>query len=324
MNNPLLSVNNLTVTFPIDRLATASGSASVFKAVDDVSFYIHANEALGLVGESGCGKTTISRAIERLLPLEAGSVIFEGKNLAGLPVRQLKEIRPKMQMIFQDPYASLNPRMTVFDALSEPLRLHMKLPKKDCAQAVAKLMERVGLDAAGMRKYPHEFSGGQRQRIAIARALSTRPALLIADEPVSALDVSIQAQIINLLSDLRRTMGLAMLFISHDLSVVRHISDRVAVMFKGRIVETASSSRLFGQPLHPYTRALLAAIPVADPDHVFEEIAPPIFPDAPDNQGCPYVQRCPKALEACIATVPVLEPLKEGDDHTAACIRKGE
>ena len=324
MNTSLLSVNKLTVAFPVSRTEHTLKKASVFKAVDEVSFRIKPGEVLGLVGESGCGKTTISRALTRLVPLQGGNVIFEGKDLAGLTVRELKAVRPRMQMVFQDPYASLNPRMTVFDALAEPLRFHQKLSRKDCAAAITKLMEQVGLEPAFMRKYPHEFSGGQRQRIAIARALCLRPSFLIADEPVSALDVSIQAQIINLLSDLRRSMGLAMLFISHDLSVVRHISDSIAVMFKGKIVETAPSAVLFENPLHPYTQSLLAAIPLADPDHVFAKVAPPAFADGTLDRGCPYVPRCPRAIEECTSTIPALEPINAGEDHAAACIRKGD
>jgi oligopeptide/dipeptide ABC transporter ATP-binding protein len=317
-NSHLLSVNHLSVTF--------QGKGTLLNAVDEVSFYIDGNETLGLVGESGCGKTTLSRAIVRLIPFQQGNIVFEGQDFGGLSLKALKKVRSRMQMIFQDPYASLNPRMTVFDALCEPLRLHYNLLRGDCSQEVAHLLELVGLDAGYMRKYPHEFSGGQRQRIAIARALAVKPALLIADEPVSALDVSIQAQIVNLFADLRKTMGLAMLFISHDLSVVRHLSDRIAVMFRGRIVEIGKSEELFKKPLHPYTRALLAAIPVADPDYVFAPIQPPAYTRVIENvnQGCPYAERCPCTIEKCLLAIPPLEPKKEGDGHEAACIRKNE
>jgi oligopeptide transport system ATP-binding protein len=322
MNSPILSVTNLTVSFARKHPLNA------LRAVDNVSFNLFPHEILGLVGESGCGKTTLSRAIMGLTPVDAGSVVLQGTDLTKLPTDQLRKHRAKMQMVFQDPYASLNPRMTAFDAIAEPLRFHRKIARQDCPREVAVLMEKVGLDIGSMRKFPHEFSGGQRQRIAIARALAVGPELIIADEPVSALDVSVQAQILNLLSDLRKDMGLAMLFISHDLSVVRYISDRIAVMFKGKIVEIGMRDEVFGSPLHPYTQALLAAIPVADPDHSYSAPLQPAFSWQPSDEepdkGCPYAERCHYALSNCKTIVPLLEPIMEGETHNAACIRKHE
>jgi oligopeptide/dipeptide ABC transporter, ATP-binding protein, C-terminal domain len=322
MNNPILSVTNLFVSFERKHPSNA------LRAVDGVSFNLFPREVLGLVGESGCGKTTLSRAIMCLTPINSGSVVLLGTDLTKLTTAQIRKHRARMQMVFQDPYASLNPRMTVFDMISEPLRFHRRILRADCPGEVAGLMQKVGLDIGSLRKFPHEFSGGQRQRIAIARALAVGPELIIADEPVSALDVSVQAQILNLLSDLRRAMGLAMLFISHDLSVVRYISDRIAVMFKGKIVEIGMCSDIFESPLHPYTKALLAALPIADPDHSYAAPLQPVFADMPseemDNQGCPYVSRCPYALSNCKSIIPPMEPLSKGDDHQAACIRKHE
>jgi len=314
----ILSVVNCSVSF----------GAKKPRVVDSVSFDLHPHEVLGLVGESGCGKTTLSRAIMGLQAAQNGGVVLLGTDLTKQTAGQVRKSRSAMQMIFQDPYASLNPRMTVFDMLCEPLRFHHKIPRADCPREIANLLERVGLDSASMRKFPHEFSGGQRQRIAIARALAVRPKLIIADEPVSALDVSVQAQILNLLSDLRKDIGLAMLFISHDLSVVGYISDRIAVMFKGKIVEIGSCDEVFKAPLHPYTQALLAAIPVADPDHSYTAPLPPAFTDQTSprgiNSGCPYAARCHYAISECFKNIPVLEPISSGEAHQAACIRKRE
>jgi len=319
--NPLLSVTDLTVLFERKH------STDALRAVDNVSFNLFPHEILGLVGESGCGKTTLSRAIMGLTRVDAGSVVLQGTDLTKLTPAQLRKQRVKMQMVFQDPFASLNPRMTVFDAIAEPLRFHRKIARSDCPRDAAGLLEKVGLDIKSMRKFPHEFSGGQRQRIAIARALAVGSELIIADEPVSALDVSVQAQILNLLSDLRKDMGLAMLFISHDLSVIRYISDRIAVMFNGKIVEIGMRDEVFESPLHPYTQALLSAIPVADPDHSYAAPLQPAFADQPSlefNNGCPYAARCHYALLECKGIVPKLEPLPENGPHKAGCIRKHE
>ena len=316
-NNPILSVTDLSVSFGRKRL----------RAVDSVGFTLFPKEVLGLVGESGCGKTTLSRAIMGLTPVDGGRVVLRGTDLTKMTTAQLRKHRAVMQMVFQDPYASLNPRMTVYSMISEPLRFHRKIKSADCPREVAGLLGKVGLDLGSMRKFPHEFSGGQRQRIAIARALAVGPELIIADEPVSALDVSVQAQILNLLSDLRKDMGLAMLFISHDLSVVRFISDRIAVMFKGKIVEIGGRDEIFESPLHPYTQALLAAIPIADPEHSYAAPLQPAFADQPSqefNNGCPYAARCHYALLECKGIVPKLEPLPENGSHKAGCIRKHE
>jgi len=246
--------------------------SSFIRAVDGVDLSVAEGEVLGLVGESGCGKTTLARAVMRLVPLTAGRIRFEGVDLAGLPRRLLNRLRPRLQMIFQDPYSSLNPRMTVFDTLAEPLRVHGRVTRRDLAGRVAQLMEQVGLAGRFSRKYPHEFSGGQRQRIAIARALALEPRLIIADEPVSALDVSVQAQILNLLSDLIRSRGLAVILVSHDLAVVRHLAHRVAVMQGGRIVEIGATENVFSQPRHAHTRTLIEATPAMDPARARESL----------------------------------------------------
>jgi len=257
MNLPLLEIESVKVHF--------ARRSSCIRAVDGVDLSLAEGEVLGLVGESGCGKTTLARAVMRLTPLTAGRIRFEGKDLASLTRRAMNRFRPRLQMIFQDPYSSLNPRMTVYDTLAEPLRVHGRMVRREVVGRVAQLMEQVGLARRFARKYPHEFSGGQRQRIAIARALALEPRLVIADEPVSALDVSVQAQILNLLTDLIRAHGLALILVSHDLAVVRHLSHRVAVMHMGRIVEMGTTATLFDEPRHPYTRTLLEATPVLDP-----------------------------------------------------------
>jgi oligopeptide transport system ATP-binding protein len=296
------------------------------KAVDGVTFALRKGEVLGLVGESGCGKSTLGRTILQLIPPTDGNVILEGRNLNRMTARELRRARADFQMVFQDPYASLNPRMTVFDALAEAICAHKKIPRAELHARVAALMNNVGLLPRAMKKYPHEFSGGQRQRIAIARALAVEPKLIVADEPVSALDVSIQAQIINLLARIRREMNLTLIFISHDLSVVKHVSDRVAVMYLGKIVELGSAAQVLGKPLHPYTKALVSAVPVPDPNRERQRkrIVLPGDPPSPMNPpvGCPFHPRCPYMIAACKAQLP---PLSDwGEQHFAACIRVPE
>jgi oligopeptide/dipeptide ABC transporter ATP-binding protein len=315
----LLKIQNLKTYYTLRR---EHGRTPTVKAVDDVTLAVDAGEILGLVGESGCGKSTLARSIVRLTAVSDGSILFDGRDLTALRASELQKARTEVQMIFQDPYASLNPRMTVFDALAEPLLVHGLADKSHLPEHVAELMTRVGLEPQMMHKFPHEFSGGQRQRIAIARALAVRPQLLIADEPVSALDVSIQAQILNLLIGLCRDMNMAMLFISHDLSVVQHIADRVAVMYLGRIMEIGPAEALFQQPLHPYTKALMSAIPLPDParerarEPIEIEGEPPSPVDPPP--GCPFHTRCPISVNACREAVPALAA--HGEQH-AACIQ---
>jgi oligopeptide/dipeptide ABC transporter ATP-binding protein len=321
----ILELKDVKTHFPIVKGAFFTKVTGHVKAVDGINLTLKRGEVLGLVGESGCGKSTLGRTIMRLVNITSGSVTINGKDIAKYSDRELVKVRPQFQMIFQDPYASLNPRLTVFDTLAEPLQAHGLASSKNIAQRVSELMEMVGLAPRFMRKYPHEFSGGQRQRIAIARALALNPSLLIADEPVSALDVSIQAQILNLLAALKKKLNISMIFISHDLSVIRYISDRVAVMYLGRIVETGPTADIFANPQHPYTRALLSAIPLPDPDQertrsrVLLEGDPP----SPINQpsGCHFHPRCPYAKPRCAQIKPELE-LKQG--RQVACIRVGE
>ncbi|MDX9974037.1 MAG: ATP-binding cassette domain-containing protein [FCB group bacterium] len=326
MPEPLLELRGVKTHFPVRKGLLFSRQVGTVKAVDGVDLAVQRGEILGLVGESGCGKSTLARTILRLVPVTEGAVILEGRNLCELTPKELRAVRPEAQLIFQDPYASLNPRMTVFDAIAEPMRVHGRVASKDIAERVSELMRRVGLAPRFVRKYPHEFSGGQRQRIAIARALALEPKLIIADEPVSALDVSVQAQILNLLAELRRDADLTMIFISHDLSVVRHIADRIAVMYLGKIVEIGNAEDVFQSPRHPYTRALLSAVPLPDPDREQERMRTLLRGDPPSPlnppSGCPFHPRCPHAVERCAAQVPALESC--GDAHEAACIRLGE
>ncbi|MGM0602934.1 MAG: ABC transporter ATP-binding protein [Bacillota bacterium] len=319
MAEKLLEVNNLKKYFPV-KAGIFKKTVAHVKAVDDISFFVNEGETLGLVGESGCGKSTTGRTILRLLEATAGEVIFEGKDVLSLNKEDLRNIRRDMQIIFQDPYASLNPRMTVADIVGEPIDIHnLAKNKKDRNEKVKDILERVGLGSEYMRRYPHEFSGGQRQRIGVARALAVDPKLIIADEPVSALDVSIQAQVINLLQDLQKEFGLTYLFIAHDLSVVKHISDRIAVMYLGKIVEMADKNELFNDPMHPYTQSLLSAIPEADPtkkkDRIILEGDVPSPVDPPS--GCRFHPRCPKAFDKCSVEEPVFKDY--GDNHFAAC-----
>jgi oligopeptide transport system ATP-binding protein len=311
----LLGVRNLVKYFPVDN------SDDVVRAVDNISFDILAGETLGLVGESGCGKSTVGRCLLRLHEPTSGEVLFEGKNLVGLPNREMQALRREMQIIFQDPYASLNPRLSIRSIISEPLKIHGIGNKIEQRERVADLLSKVGLDPKYMDRYAHEFSGGQRQRIGIARALALNPKLIICDEPVSALDVSVQAQVVNLLQDLQQEFGLTYLFISHGLAVVEHISNRVAVMYLGKIVEIANSLELYKNPLHPYTRALLSAIPVPDPKIKRERIVLKGDVPTPINppSGCRFRTRCPIAIDECSQVEPDLRELENG--HFAACIR---
>ena len=317
----LLRVENLVKHFPIMRGIIFMKQVGAVHAVDDISFSIHQGETLGLVGESGCGKSTTGRTILQLHRPTSGSVYFQDQNLATMKGEELRRMRRKMQMIFQDPYASLNPRMTVGEIISEPLSIHSVAKGKDAQAHVERLLEMVGLNPAFSNRYPHEFSGGQRQRIGVARALALEPELIICDEPISALDVSIQAQVVNLLEDLQGELGLTYLFIAHDLSMVRHISDRVAVMYLGIIVELAVNTELYHNPLYPYTKALLSAVPIPDP--VAEEkrrriILPGDVP-SPTNppSGCRFRTRCPIAADICKEAKPEFRELSPG--HFVAC-----
>ena len=311
----LLHVRNLVKHFPVE------GSDDVVQAVDDVSFSILAGETLGLVGESGCGKSTVGRCLLRLHEPTNGEIFFEGQNIVGLPNSQMQALRREMQIIFQDPYASLNPRLSIRSIVSEPLKIHNVGNNAERKERVDELLRKVGLDPKYAERYPHEFSGGQRQRIGIARALALNPKLIICDEPVSALDVSVQAQVVNLLQDLQDEFGLTYLFISHGLAIVEHISDRVAVMYLGKIVEVCESAELYSNPRHPYTQALLSAIPIPDPTQkrqriVLEgDVPTPINPPS----GCRFRTRCPIAITECAFVEPEMREVETG--HFAACIR---
>ena len=323
-DNLLLDVRNLKMHFPVTRGIIFERTTGWIKAVDDVTFSIRKGETLGLVGESGSGKTTIGRCILQLHRPTAGEVYFDGHDLTKIKGKDLRLMRRRIQIIFQDPYSSLNPRMSAGNAIGEPLLVHkITKNKQDYKDKVAELLEVVGLNPYMANRFPHEFSGGQRQRIGIARALAVRPDFIVCDEPVSALDVSIQAQVINLLEDLQQKFNLTYLFIAHDLSLVRHISDRVAVMYLGHIVEIADRNGLYSNAMHPYTKALLSSVPIPDPvveaqrerQIIRGEMPSPLNPP----RGCVFHPRCPLAIEKCSQVIPELREVAH--NHTAACIR---
>jgi oligopeptide transport system ATP-binding protein len=319
LSDNLLEINDLFKHFPIKKGILFQHTVGSVKAVDGISFSLKPGKTFGLVGESGCGKTTTGLLVLRLLEATSGRILFEGKNILNLPDEEMRGLRRDMQMIFQDPYASLNPRMTVGEYIGEPLEIHGIATGTEKDKKVRKLLDTVQLNAYAARKYPHEFSGGQRQRVGIARALSLNPKLIVCDEPVSALDVSIQAQIINLLQDLQKEFHLTYLFISHDLSVVKHISNRVAVMYLGNIVETARKADLYSHPEHPYTEALLSAVPMANPlkkkQRIILEGDVPTPIDPPD--GCKLHTRCRYVRQICTETRPALAEIREG--HFVMC-----
>lgn len=319
MSQALVEVKGLVKHFPLSRRLFSTAPAAVVRAVDGVSFDIQRGETLGLVGESGCGKSTTGRMLLRLIEPTSGTMKFDGADVAGLGDEELRACRRHMQIVFQDPYASLNPRMTVERTVSEPLEVHGIASGAEKRRRVRELLEMVGLSSYHAKRYPHEFSGGQRQRIGIARALAVNPKFVVCDEPVSALDVSIQAQVLNLLQDLQERLGLTYLFISHNLSVIEHVSDRVAVMYLGKIVELASKHELYAAPRHPYTRALMSAVPVTDPEQRMKRIMLEGDVPSPINPppGCRFHTRCSMATEICREREPEL--LDVGGGHWVAC-----
>jgi len=318
MPDVLLKVEGLKKYFPIYG-GLFYKTIGYVRAVDGISFHIRRGETFGLVGESGCGKTTAGRTIIRLVEPTAGDIFFDGINITKLEKEELRKIRPKMQIVFQDPLSSLDPRMTIKKIVSEPLTVNKIAKGADLEKRVLTLLERVGLTKDHLNRFPHEFSGGQKQRIGIARALATNPEFIVLDEPTSSLDVSVQAQVLNLLKDLQKELGISYLFISHDLSVVKHLSDRIAVMYAGKIVEMSTSEKLFAESKHPYTQALISSIPIPDPDHVVKrktlagEVPSPVKPPT----GCRFHPRCPNAMLHCEKVEPELFDV--GNDHFVAC-----
>ena len=318
----ILSVRGLKMHFPITKGVIIQRQVGSIKAVDGLDFDLYRGETLGLVGESGCGKSTTGRAILQLYKPTSGSVLFEGVELTSINSNELRRTRRRMQMIFQDPYASLNPRMTVGSIVGEPLEVHnIGSGRKERQERVQELLKIVGLNPYFINRYPHEFSGGQRQRIGVARALAVNPSFIVCDEPISALDVSIQAQVINLLEDLQQDLGLTYLFIAHDLSVVRHISDRIAVMYLGKIVELADRDELYANPMHPYTQALLSAVPIPDPEIEKKRQRIILEGDVPSPanppKGCNFSTRCPRVMDICRQTDPEFK--ETGNGHYVAC-----
>jgi oligopeptide/dipeptide ABC transporter ATP-binding protein len=320
----LLRVENLVKHFPVKSGKLLPGERDYVHAVENVSLEVRRGETLGLVGETGCGKSTLARCVARLYPVTGGKITFDGQDITNLPPRRMRPLRREIQMIFQDPYGSLNPRRRVGSIIGDPFSIHRTARGEDRKRQVQHLMELVGLNPEHYNRFPAEFSGGQRQRIGVARALAFQPKLIICDEPVSALDVSIQAQILNLLSDLQRDLGLTYIFIAHDLSVVRHVSNRVAVMYLGKIVEESPVDGMWAHPRHPYTDALLSAVPLPDPEHAQQreriilagDVPSPIHPPS----GCRFHPRCPKAKPTCVSTEPELSArLGDPADHLAAC-----
>ena len=318
MATPLIEVRSLKMYFPVGN--NLFGKRKLLKAVDDVSFQLYPGETFGLVGESGCGKTTVGRTLVRLYRPTAGQILFQGHDIATLSEKDVMPYRRRMQMIFQDPYASLNPRMTVFSIIAEPMRLQ-GAPQQEIAARVSELVEQVGLKKDHLNRYPHEFSGGQRQRIGIARSLAMRPEFIVCDEPISALDVSIQAQVINMLEELQEQMGMTYLFVSHDLSMVRHISHRVGVMYLGHMVELATAEELYSNMQHPYTQALMSAVPIADPDLAAQSSRIVLQGDVPQPidppPGCPFATRCRFCKPICREQRPQMREISPG--HFLAC-----
>ena len=321
MSDNILELKDLTKYFPVKTGGIFGGTKGLVKAVDGVSLTVKRGETVGLVGESGCGKTTVGRTVMKLYEPTSGQIIFDGQEITNLPRKEMKPVRSKMQMIFQDPFSSLNPRHTVGSIISSSFTIHNIEPEGGVEKAVSELLELVGLNPEHINRFPHEFSGGQRQRIGIARALALKPKLIVADEPVSALDVSIQAQVVNLLDDLQKDLGLSYLFVAHDLSVVQHISDRVVVMYLGKVMEMAPTHELFNNPRHPYTKALLSAVPVADPkvgrnrERIIlqGDLPSPVNPPA----GCVFNTRCWKAKDICRTEIP--ETIQVSPLQTVAC-----